>query len=160
VIVLLGNRQPFVQRLVRVLETRELRVRIAQQTEVGRNPHSRPGGPEGTKPLEEKRQRLLSPTLQQHPRPLVKRAQRVPELKPLFGPDGGLFLGRRLDLGPEPAVMVEISRKVHGMAEAKRVADRSGQLARLAINLKGLVRVAKVPQDQREIASVGYAGVV
>ena len=84
----------------------------------------------------------------------------MPELKPLFGPNCHLFLGRRLDLGSEPAVMVEKSRKVHGMAEAKRMADRSSQLMRLAIKPQGLVRVAKVPQSQREIATVGHAGVM
>ena len=47
VIVLLGERQPFVQRLVRVLEAPGLRVGIAQHAEVRRNSHLRPGGPEG-----------------------------------------------------------------------------------------------------------------
>ena len=74
VIVLLGDRQPFVQRLVRILKARGLRVGIAQHAEVRRNPHFRPGGPEGTKPLEEKWQRFLAPALQEHPRPLVERA--------------------------------------------------------------------------------------
>src|SRR5262249_24815762 len=63
-------------------------------------------------------------------------------------------------LGPAPAVTVEISREVHGMAVAIRMADPSSQLARLPIYLEGLVRVAQVPQDQREVAAVGYAGVV
>src|SRR5207244_3966056 len=132
VVVLLGNRQPLVQRIVRVLEARGLRVSIAQQTEVRRNADFRPGGPEGAEPLEENRQRFLPPALQEQPRPLVKGAQRVPERKALFGRDGHRFLGRRFDLGSESAVMVEKRRKVHGMAEAEPVANRSPQLARLA----------------------------
>ena len=53
VVVLLGDRQPLVQRLVRVLEPAGLRVGIAQHAEVRRNAHFRPGGPEGIEPLEE-----------------------------------------------------------------------------------------------------------
>src|SRR5205807_885384 len=90
----------------------------------------------------------------------MERAQRAPELKPVFGPNCQLFLGRRPDLGSEPAVMAEKRSEVHGMAEAERVADRSSQLLRLAINLQGLVRVAKVPQGQREIATVRHARVM
>ncbi len=56
--------------------------------------------------------------------------------------------------------MVEKRRKVHGMSEAERVANRSRQLAHLASKLEGLVRVAEVPQGQREVATVGHAGVV
>ena len=48
VVVLLGNRQPFVERRVRVLEPPGLRVGIAQHAEVGRDADFRPGGPEGT----------------------------------------------------------------------------------------------------------------
>ena len=93
VVVLLGNRQPLVQRLVRVLEARGLRVGIAQQTEVRRNADFRPGGPEGAKPLEKNRQRFLPLALQEQPRPIVKCAQRVPERKALFGGDGRFVLG-------------------------------------------------------------------
>ena len=40
------------------------------------------------------------------------------------------------------------------------MANRSRQLARLAIDLQSLVRKAKVPQGEREIAPVGNAGIV
>src|SRR5260370_38457035 len=99
---------------MRVLEASRLRVHLGQDTEVRRNPNFRPGGPEGTRPLEEKRQRFLALALQEHPRPLVERAQRVPELKTLFGPICHLFLARRLDLGSEPAAMGEKTRNVNG----------------------------------------------
>ncbi len=81
---------------MRILESRGLRVGIAQHTEVRRNPHFRPGGPEGSKSLEENCHGFVAPALQKHPRPLVERAERMPELKPLFAPNRNLFLGRRL----------------------------------------------------------------
>ncbi len=134
VIVLPGNRQPFVQRLERVLEAPGLRVRFAQHAEIAGSPHGRPGGPEGTVSLQENRQPFFPPVLKEQPRPLVKHPQRVPELKTLFSPDGHLLLGGRLRLGPEPAGSTEVSREVHGVAEAEGMADRSSQLARLASN--------------------------
>src|ERR1700722_2784702 len=84
----------------------------------------------------------------------------MPEWKSLFGGDGDLFLGRRGDLGAEPAELVQAGRKVHRMREAECVADRARQLTSFARYLAGLVGVAKVPQGQPEIATVSYAGIV
>ena len=137
-----------------------LRVGIAQQTEVSRNADFRPRGPEGTEPLQKNRQRFLASALQEQSRPLVKRAQRVPERKALFGRESPLPRRRRLDLGSEPAVVVKKRREVHGMAKAERVADGSPQLTHLANKLEGLIRVAEMPQGQREVATVSHAGVV
>src|SRR5262249_20026240 len=149
-----------IQRLVCVLEVSGLRVSLSQQAEVGRDAYLRPGGPKGAVTLEDQWHRLLAPAPQEQPRPLVERAQGLPELETLFGRDGRLFLGRRLDLGPESAVKVEEGRKIHGMAEAERVADRPSQRLRLTIQSQGLVRIAQVPQSQRKIAAVGHAGIV
>ncbi len=58
VVVFLGDGQPFVQSLERILVACALRVCIAQDAEIVRNPHFRAGGSEGMKSLEEKGQRL------------------------------------------------------------------------------------------------------
>src|SRR5436190_1899116 len=100
------------------------------------------------------------PPLQQQRRPHVQRGQCLPELEALICPDGHLCLGCRLHVGSEPAIMTEKGRKVRGMPEAVRMADRARKFARLAIELCCLVRVAKVPQVEREVATVSNAGVV
>ena len=145
---------------MRVLEPAGLRVGVAQDAEVERKGQLRTGGPEGVEALEEQGQRFVQLALQEHPATLEERARGVPERKTLFGRDCDLFLGGRLDLGPEPAKLVEPGRVVQGIGQAERVADLAGQLTHLPIGLQGLVRVAQVPQGHRQIAAVGDAGVV
>src|SRR4051794_30861985 len=107
VVVLLRKCQTLVQFLVRVVEARRLRVRIGQDTVIGRDSHLRPGGPESAKSLAEKRQGFLDSPLKENSRPLVERTQCVPKLKTLFRRNGPLFLGRRLDFGPQSAVLIQ-----------------------------------------------------
>src|SRR6516225_2969893 len=56
--------------------------------------------------------------------------------------------------------MGEKGGKVDRMSEAEGVANRSSQRARFATQLEGLVRVAEVPQVEREITTMRHASVV
>src|SRR5579885_442109 len=105
-----------------------MRVHGTEHTEVCRNPHFCPAGPEGIIPLKKERQRFFPSTLQEHPRPYVKGPQSVPELKPLFLPDCHLFLGRCLHLGSEPAVTVYFApaRRGRGVADLLRLPAIAG----------------------------------
>ena len=160
VVVLLGGRERFVEHAVRVREAPGLRVCVAQHAEVVRDPQSRARGAEGLQPLEQKRKRVVDPALQEHPGALVEYAQCLPELKAVLGRDGDLLLRRSLNLGSDAAVMIETRREVDRMRRAEGMADRAGELTSFPVHLHGLVRVAKVPQRQCEIAPMGDARVV
>src|SRR5688500_13578741 len=46
------------------------------------------------------------------------------------------------------------------VGEAKWMPNRSSQLARLAVYLESLIWIAQMPQNQRQIATVSYPGVL
>ena len=84
----------------------------------------------------------------------------MPQRKTLFGRDRDLFLGSRLNLGPQPAKLVEPGGVVQTVSQAERVADLAGQLTHLLVDLQCLVGVAEVPEGHRQIAADVDAGVV
>ena len=75
----------------------------------------------------------------------MKRPQRVPELKPLIRGDRDLFLGDRLYFAAESRELVQTRCEIQGVSGGERVPDCEGELARLAIQLHGLIRVAELP---------------
>ena len=117
-------------------------------------------GPESIEALQEQWQRFLRRTSQEHSGTLEESACCVPQCKTLFGRDRDLFFGSRLDLGPEPAILVQPTRVVQGVGQAERVADLAGQLKHLSVDLQSLVRVAQVPQRNRQVGAAGDAGIV
>ena len=159
ILVLIRNRQPFIERVTGVTEASGLCVRVPQHGEVRRNANSGSRGPEVVEPLEQKWQPLL-PILQKHSCPLVKRPQCVPELKALFRCNRDFFGGCGLDLGSKATVMAEKRGKVYGVSETEGVADCSGKLARLAIHPECLVRIPKVPQGQGQVATMSNPRIV
>ena len=81
----------------------------------------------------------------------------MPERKALIGADPYFFFAGGLNFGAESAVLVKKRGKVHGVGQAKRVTDCPSQFTHLATSVKCLVREAKMPQGQCEVATVSHA---
>src|SRR4029077_3860070 len=89
-----------------------------------------------------------------------ERARRMPEEKTLLCRDPHLLFAGRLCLGSQSTMMVKPTCVMQCILEAKGLVDRAGEFKHLAVELQRLVRKTEVPQGQRQIATVSYAGIL
>ncbi len=105
VLILIREVQPLGQGAVRILEPARPGVAVAKKTEIIGKCKFSAGGPIRLKARNEQRKPYRKVSLQQQPAGSVEHARGMPENKALFGRDLDLFIGCRLRLVAELAVL-------------------------------------------------------
>src|SRR5215472_9111013 len=84
----------------------------------------------------------------------------MPEAKPLLRCDPNLLVTGLLHPHPKPAMLVEPTRVMQSVFEAEGVINGACELEHRGVQFERLVWEAKVPQGQRQEASMSDAGIL